>query len=150
MILQLLIGSLVISLSVAFHVAFIAAAILCLNRIGSWFVQGAHMRRLIIALIAVTLWILLAHSIGVWLWALTYIIVGAFDALEPAVYFSVVAFTTLGLGDITLPVEWRILSGLSAANGLILFGLSTAFLIEFISKLRGAQEDAQKKKPTRT
>ncbi len=141
MILQLLVGTLVISLSVATHVIFIAIAILQLTRLGNWLVSGSHMMRLVIALIAVTLWIMAAHSASVWLWALTYMAVGAFEALEPAVYFAIVAFTTLGFGDITLPVQWRILSGLSAANGLILFGLSTAFLIEFISRLRQAQID---------
>jgi membrane protein implicated in regulation of membrane protease activity len=95
-----------------------------------------------LALIAVTLWVLAAHSVGVWIWALTFIVLGAFETLEPAVYFSVVSFTTLGFGDITLPVQWRILSGMSAANGLILFGLSTAFLIEFVSRLRHAQHQA--------
>ena len=141
MFLQLLIGSLVISLTVAIHVLFIAGAILWLTKAGKWLISGAHMPRLVIALIAVTLWVLAGHSVGVWLWAFTFFLLGAFPALEPAVYFSVVAFTTLGLGDITLTPQWRLLSGLCAANGLILFGLSTAFLIEFISQLRRAQQN---------
>ena len=61
---------------------------------------------------------------------------GAFETLERALYFSVVVFTTLGFGDITLPEPLRLLSGLSAANGLLLFGLSTAYLVEFLSGLR--------------
>jgi hypothetical protein len=137
-----MVGSVVISLSVAVHVAFIAVAILSLSKIGEWLIRGSHLARLMLALIAVTLWVLAAHSVGVWIWALTFIVLGAFETLEPAVYFSVVSFTTLGFGDITLPVQWRILSGMSAANGLILFGLSTAFLIEFVSRLRHAQHQA--------
>ena len=74
-----------------------------------------------------------------WIWAAAYVGIGAIESLEPALYFSVVAFTTLGFGDITLPLEWRLLSGLTAANGLLLFGLSTAFLVEFLIKLRRAQ-----------
>jgi len=85
------------------------------------------------------LWLMAAHSAGVWIWAATFLAIGAFDALDPALYFSVVAFTTLGFGDITLAAEWRLLSGMLAANGLLIFGLSTAFLVEFLSRLRQAQ-----------
>jgi hypothetical protein len=46
-----------------------------------------------------------------------------------------VSFTTLGFGDVTLPHDWRLLSGIIAANGLILFGLNTAFLIEILNRL---------------
>ncbi len=67
---------------------------------------------------------------------------GTFDAFEPARYFSVVSFTTLGFGDIVLAAEWRLLSGLSAANGLLVFGLSTAFLVEFLTRLRQAQSNS--------
>ena len=140
MILQLIIGSLIISLTITVQAVFIGLAIGRLNRIGPWFISPQRNYKTIFATIAVTLWLLAGHSVGVWLWALSYLAVGAFDALEPALYFSVVSFTTLGFGDITLPVQWRILSGMSAANGLILFGLSTAFLIEFLTRLRRAQE----------
>ena len=80
-----------------------------------------------------------AHSLGVWIWAATLLTLGAFGALEPALYFSVVSFTALGFGDVVLTPQWRLLSGMSAANGLLIFGLSTAFLVEFLSRLREAQ-----------
>jgi len=57
---------------------------------------------------------------------------GCFSSLEESLYFSMVSFTALGFGDLTLPQEWRILSGMIAANGLVLFGLNTAFLIEVL------------------
>ena len=140
MILQLFMGSLIISLTITVQAVFIGLAIDRLNKVGAWFISPQKNYKTIVATIAVTLWLLAGHSVGVWLWALSYMAVGAFNALEPALYFSVVSFTTLGFGDITLPVQWRILSGMSAANGLILFGLSTAFLIEFLTRLRRAQE----------
>jgi len=33
--------------------------------------------------------------------------VGAIEHLETARYFSMVTFTTLGYGDVTLPSDWR-------------------------------------------
>ena len=41
--------------------------------------------------------------------------------------------------DILLPVEWRNLSGLAAANGLVTFGLYTAFMVEMIRQIRREQ-----------
>jgi hypothetical protein len=52
---------------------------------------------------------LLVSSICVWIWAGAFLVLGLFPAVEPAVYFSIVSFTTLGFGDILLPVLWRLL-----------------------------------------
>lgn len=139
MLLQLVIGSGVISLTIVVEAAFIGITIVTLKRFGSWLSVPPHAFKTVLALMGVTLWLLAALSICVWLWAATYITIGLFEELEPALYFSVVAFTTLGFGDVTLPESWRLLSGLSAANGLLLFGLNTAFLVEFMNQLRHAQ-----------
>lgn len=81
-----------------------------------------------------TLWLLAALSIAIWIWAGFFQLLGCFESLEESLYFSMVSFTTLGFGDVTLPSEWRILSGMIAANGLVLFGLNTAFLIEVLHR----------------
>ena len=62
-----------------------------------------------------------------------------FDNMEPALYFSIVTFSTLGYGDIVLDPQWRILGSLTAANGLIIVGLNTAVLVEAIARIRAAQ-----------
>ena len=139
---QLLIGTLVVSVTLVTAAAFIGAAIRTLTHFGPWLATPPHTHKTMIALVGVTLWLLAALSVSVWIWAGVYVAVGLFETLEPALYFSVVTFTTLGFGDITLPMPWRLLSGLCAANGLVLFGLSTAFLVEFLSRLRQAHEKA--------
>ena len=140
MLLQLGIGALVVSLTIVVEAAFIGGAIRVLVRYGPWLGAPPYTRKSILALIGVTLWLLGALTVCVWIWAAAFVSVGVFDALEPALYFSVVAFTTLGFGDITLPETWRLLSGISAANGLLLFGLSTAVLVEVLRGLRQAQD----------
>ncbi|MDH3232138.1 MAG: potassium channel family protein [Alphaproteobacteria bacterium] len=140
MLLQLGIGALVVSLTIVVEAAFIGGAIRMLVRYGPWLGTPPYTRKSILALIGVTLWLLAALTVCVWIWAAAFVSVGVFDALEPAIYFSVVAFTTLGFGDITLPETWRLLSGISAANGLLLFGLSTAVLVEVLRGLRQAQD----------
>lgn len=79
--------------------------------------------------------IMAAHGVEVLLWALTFVLVGVFDTMEPAFYFSLVAYTTLGFGDIIVPTEWRLLSGFAAANGFLLFGWSTAYQVELLREL---------------
>jgi len=74
------------------------------------------------------LWLFLATILEVWVWALLYVGLGALRSLEEAVYFSTVTYTTLGFGDITLDGAWRLLSSFEAANGLLMFGWSTALV----------------------
>jgi hypothetical protein len=75
-------------------------------------------------------------TLGVWVWAGAYFWLGAFPTLEESVYFSIVAYTTLGLGDVVLPQAWRILAGMEAANGFINFGLLCALFIEALRQIR--------------
>ena len=74
------------------------------------------------------MWLFLATVMEVWAWALLYVGLGAIETFETAVYFSTVTFTTLGFGDITLDEDWRLLSSFEAANGLLMFGWSTALV----------------------
>ncbi|MFN3144581.1 MAG: ion channel [Paracoccaceae bacterium] len=61
--------------------------------------------------------------------------------MEASVYFSIVAFTTLGFGDILLPQDWRLLAGLTAVNGLLMFGFLTAMLVEVLRRVRNTQSE---------
>lgn len=91
--------------------------------------------RPIAILLTVMIFIMAAHGAEVLLWAVTFVLAGVFDSLEPAFYFSLVAYTTLGFGDVTVATEWRLLSGFAAANGFLLFGWSTAFQVELLREL---------------
>lgn len=85
-------------------------------------------------IIVAVLYILLVHTINVWLWASVYLLAGAFHEFEPALYFSLISFTTVGFGDITLGPDWRLLSGFTAANGFLTFGWSTAYMVELVRR----------------
>lgn len=79
--------------------------------------------------------IFLVHIVVMWLWAFLYLGLGctALDGLSDALYFAVVVYTTLGFGDIILEPECRMLGGVEAANGFILFGWTTAFIFEIMT-----------------
>ena len=129
MFVQLATGTAIVTLTIIVIAAFIGAAILILTRVGEWFVSPPRLYKTIVSLIGVVLWLLAALT--AWVWAAALMGLGIFESFETGLYFVVVAFTTLGFGDITPPQEWRLLSGICSANGLLLFGLSTAFLVDF-------------------
>jgi len=69
------------------------------------------------------------------LWASFYVFVGALATFGDALYFSIVTFTTLGYGDITLDEPWRVLGAFEAANGIILFGWTTAIIVAAVQRV---------------
>jgi voltage-gated potassium channel Kch len=75
------------------------------------------------------------HTLEIWSWAALYLWVGEFVDWQRALYFSTVTFSTLGYGDITLQDKWQLVSSFEAVNGIILFGVSTAFIFAVIQKL---------------
>ncbi|MEO0547128.1 MAG: ion channel [Pseudomonadota bacterium] len=88
----------------------------------------------IVASAAVIL-VLTANTICVWIWAALFLTLGVFPTLEEAVYFSIVSFTTVGYGDVVVDKNWRILSGFVSVNGLLAFGIFTAFLIQVMREI---------------
>jgi hypothetical protein len=84
----------------------------------------------------------LATLVEVALWAITYTAVDAMTAFEPALYFSMVTFTTLGYGDIVLTDAWRLLASFQAATGIIIFGWTTAVLVALMQRLIRLREGA--------
>lgn len=110
-----------------------------LRRHHDWLTRTPHGPKLMVLLCGAAVWVLGIVTFGVWLWALTFRLLGLFDALEPAVYFALVSFTTLGYGDLLLPAAWRLLGGMAAANGFVTFGILIASLVEALRHVRIAQ-----------
>jgi MFS family permease len=92
-------------------------------------------------LVAAVLGIVLLHTVEIWLYAALYLALGVVNGLEPALYFSTVSFASLGFGDIVLGPQWRLVSAIETAHGVILFSWSTAFLISLMGKLRALEHD---------
>lgn len=71
------------------------------------------------------------------IWAVLYRALGALGDFENALYFSGVTFTTLGYGDVLLDGRARLLAPLEAANGVLMFGITTALLIAAVERTGG-------------
>lgn len=81
------------------------------------------------------------HTVEIWLYALLFHILGTLPDFESALYFSTVTFASLGYGDIVLSPDWRMVAAIESANGLILFGWSTAFLMSVMGRLKALEHD---------
>jgi hypothetical protein len=94
----------------------------------------------LIAVMAATASVLmLAHTSEILVWSLAYDLVDAVDESTDHLYFAFVNYTTLGYGDI-VPVErWRLLGPMTAMNGVLLFGWSTAVIFEVLRKTMALQ-----------
>ena len=100
-----------------------------------------HPSLFLIAVMVPTVSVLMAtHALEVIVWSLTYSIVDAAPADANLVYFAFVNYTTLGYGDV-VPVErWRLLGPMTAMNGVLLFGWSTAVMFEVLRKALALQQ----------
>ena len=139
MFIQIAIGSLLMVASILFAALAYWALDALIARSGPWLMRDPHGPKLALVLAVTVLWVLGMVTVGVWLWAFALRLLGVFITMEASVYFSLVAFTTLGFGDILLPQEWRLLSGMAAANGLLNMGLLTAMLVEILRHVRLGQ-----------
>lgn len=79
------------------------------------------------------------HTFHSLVWAFSFYIIpetaSQFSSFSESVYFSMVTFTTLGYGDISLSSDWRLLSGFEAINGIMLIGWSTAMMFSLIQNI---------------
>ena len=83
----------------------------------------------------IVLLMFLASLIEVLVWAVVYLWLNAIEVVEQAFYFSMVTFTTLGYGDVVLQERWRLLASFEAANGIILFGWTTAIVMAVVHRV---------------
>ena len=121
--------------TVLIHAACTAGVIVWLRSLAGhhWFKRSAVRRAAVLA--GLVFLMSLAGYLESGLWAGFYVMVDALPTFEDAIYFSLVTFTTLGYGDITLDKNWRVLAAFEAANGIIMFGWTTALVVAVIQRL---------------
>jgi voltage-gated potassium channel len=94
-----------------------------------------NIRRNSVLLISVFVIIVLLHLIEILIWAAYYHLWSLFGDMETSWYFSLGSYTTIGYGDVVLPARWRTLGGLEGITGVLLCGLSTAFLFAVVNEM---------------
>ncbi|MBO3761183.1 two pore domain potassium channel family protein [Ciceribacter sp. L1K22] len=128
MLLNLALGTLMISLTVVIHTFGLMGVTQAMSWISDRIRLHRHRSRLI-AMNTVVLGVFAVLTTEVWLWAICYWLIGFFDSFEVALYFSTVTFSTIGYGDVIPHPEWRLLAGMEGVDGFLLIGWSTAYLV---------------------
>jgi hypothetical protein len=77
----------------------------------------------------------LLHSLEIWVYAILFMGLGEFQDIETALYFSTTSFSTIGFGDVVIGHRYRLVGAIEGANGFLLIGWSTAFLVSVTAKM---------------
>jgi voltage-gated potassium channel Kch len=141
MIVNLLLSGLMVGATVTIHFAGLLILMWLLRARGHNFRAHESVVGQIAAIVFVVLGLVAIHTVEIWLYAILYYGLGALAHFEEALYFSTTSFTTIGYGDVVLDRKWRLLGAIEGANGLILFGWSTAFLFSVTARIRTLEHD---------
>lgn len=95
----------------------------------------ANLTRQTLVLVMVFAVVILLSLIEVGIWATFYYWRGLFPDFETALYFSMGTYSTIGYGDVVLPQRWRLLGGIEGISGVLLCGLSAAFIFAVLNAL---------------
>ena len=128
MLVNLLTGLPVIVLCLVFQAVFVAICMRAYLRLRPASLDPATPVQDIALLALVMLLMLLGNFVQMALWAALFMLIGEFDDFATAIYHSGVNFATLGYGDLVMSAPWRLLGPLEAANGILMFGVSTAVM----------------------
>lgn len=124
---QIILGTVYLTLCSGLHLALIVFSLPWLSRAADA-TTGRRMRLFMLLGLSFAV-IVIGHSVQVWIWAIAFLYHEALSGLEPAVYFALVSYTTLGYGDLLPAQDMRIFGAFPSVAGLLTFGISTAFLV---------------------
>ncbi len=134
-LIPLAVGAIVVLCTIFIHALAVDATVIFVRREKR---LGREGRGLLTDLVIVALAIsftFVAHLIEVALWAVLFVICGEFQEFGIAYYHSAVNYTTLGYGDLIMSSSWKLLGPLEAADGTLMFGVSTAIIFAVIVRL---------------
>ena len=131
MLRQILVGASISACNIAIH-AFLMSVVIWAARGAAGITTLRQSLRLIVVMIATVSVLIAAHFSEILVWSLGYAVVGAAPDGTDLIYFAFVNYTTLGYGDITPMARWNLLGPMTAMNGVLLFGWSTAVIFEVL------------------
>ena len=133
MALQFIVGAIVSVINIMIH-ALVTVGAIGIARTAGLRHDAWPRLHLMAVMVATASALMVAHTMEVLVWALAYATLGAAPAGSDLIYFAFVNYTTLGYGDITPIQAWRLTGPMTAMNGILMFGWSTAVLFEVLRK----------------
>jgi hypothetical protein len=141
MLRQLLVGAAVSICNIGIHALVMTAVVQVAH--GATARERSRQARLLAVMIATVSVLMLAHIAEVGVWALAYALVDAVPSGADVLDFAFVNYTTLGYGNV-IPVErWRLLGPMTAMNGVLMFGWSTAVIFEVLRRAMHSAANAK-------
>jgi hypothetical protein len=132
MITRLLIASCLVAITVIIHAGGLGMVLSHVLR--SAMRPDTHFWPITWLLIRIAWLLILIHMFEIAVWALFFWWQKCLPDIESSFYFSGVTYATIGYGDIVLPEEWRLFGPIEGLTGILMCGLSTAFLFVIVSK----------------
>jgi len=130
-------GLSLIALTIAIHSIGVVIIALALLRMRSWLTKRDlrfhYLTPIVICLVAAAgLLLAILHGIEAAIWAVAFLWLGAIDSPLEAILYSLDSIATRGASGLTLRGPWRMMGALEAVDGMLLFGISTAFIFALL------------------
>jgi len=133
MLRQFLFGGAVSTANICLH-ALVMTILVQVARNASARSKSQASQHLVLVMVPTVLVLMITHALEVVVWGIAYWLVDAAPVGTDRVYFAFVNYTTLGYGDVVPVVRWRLLGPITAMNGVLLFGWSTAVIFEVLRR----------------
>jgi hypothetical protein len=132
MLVQLLVGGAASLVNIAIHSVW---TVYLDHAVERFWLQRKHvhfLRHRVLLMMATVAILMLGHLAEILVWAATYTALNATPEGASHVYLAFVNYTTLGYGDVVPLTRWQLLGPLTALNGILLIGWSTAIIFEVV------------------
>jgi len=140
MLRQLFFGGVISLANIAIH-ALAMTSVIGVSRAASTRHAERPRLRLVAIMVATVSVLMTFHLAEVGVWSLGYALLDVTPPGADRFYFAFVNYATLGYGDIVPVADWRLLGPMTAMNGVLLFGWSTAVIFDVLWKaLQNADE----------
>lgn len=133
MLTEIAIAAGIVSVCLMIHVMGILVMAEWLLRRRDDLARTASVRQVAVLIVTLFAAIIFLHLLQTTLWAIFFYTQSLFSDFETSLYFSMVSFATIGYGDVLLPRKWRLLGVIEGFSGVLLCGISTAFMFAVIN-----------------
>ena len=116
------------------HAVLVGAIISTVRRLADTDASFPGFLQYMLVIVATGTLLVIGHFIEVVVWAYTYHWVSATPPDTDLVYFAFGNYTTLGYGDVVPVPTWHLLGPMTALNGVLLIGWSTALIFEVLRR----------------
>jgi len=131
---QILVGGGASLVNLFIHAVLVGAIVAMVHQLSDTDASFPGFVQYILLIVATGSLLVIGHFIEVFVWAYTYLLVQATPPNTDLIYFAFGNYTTLGYGDVVPKPKWHLLGPITALNGVMLIGWSTALIYEILRR----------------